>query len=32
MVAPHLILLIAITLGCFALSYAAFMRQEIRAL
>jgi len=28
---PHLISLIAITLVCFAISYAAFMRQEIRS-
>ena len=31
-VAPHLILLVAITLGCFAASYTAFMRQEIRSI
>jgi ABC-2 type transport system permease protein len=31
-VAPHLVLLVAITLGGFAVSYAAFMRQEIRAI
>jgi ABC-2 type transport system permease protein len=30
-VAPHLILLVAITLVCFGLCYACFMRQEIRA-
>ena len=30
-VLPHLITLIAITLVCFAISYAAFMRQEIRS-
>jgi ABC-2 type transport system permease protein len=29
-VAPHLILLVAATLVCFAVSYACFMRQEIR--
>jgi ABC-2 type transport system permease protein len=29
-VAPHLILLVAITLICFAVSYTAFMRLEIR--
>jgi ABC-2 type transport system permease protein len=31
-VAPHLVLLLVITLVCFGVSYAAFMRQEIRAL
>ena len=31
-VAPHLILLIALTLVCFGICYAAFMRQEIRAI
>ncbi len=30
-VLPHLITLIAITLVCFAISYAVFMRQEIRS-
>ena len=30
-VLPHLISLIAITLVCFAISYAVFMRQEIRS-
>ncbi len=30
-VLPHIITLIAITLVCFAISYAAFMRQEIRS-
>lgn len=30
MVAPHLVLLVAITLVCFALCYTAFMRQEVR--
>jgi ABC-2 type transport system permease protein len=30
-VLPHLITLIAITLVCFAISYVAFMRQEIRS-
>lgn len=29
-VAPHLILLVAATLVCFALCYASFMRQEVR--
>jgi ABC-2 type transport system permease protein len=29
-VAPHLVLLIAITLLCFGICYASFMRQEIR--
>jgi ABC-2 type transport system permease protein len=31
-VAPHLVLLLVITLVCFGVSYAAFMRQEIRAI
>lgn len=31
-VAPHLVLLVAITLLCFGVSYAAFLRQEIRAI
>jgi ABC-2 type transport system permease protein len=31
-VMPHVILLIAITVVCFALSYTIFMRQEIRSL
>jgi len=30
MVTPHLVLLVAITLTCFTLCYAAFMRQEVR--
>ncbi len=30
-VAPHLVLLIAITFVCFGICYACFMRQEIRA-
>src|SRR3990172_1089669 len=30
-VAPHLIFLLAITFVCFGISYACFMRQEIRA-
>ena len=29
-VAPHLMLLLAATLTCFAASYACFMRQEVR--
>ena len=29
-VAPHLMLLLAATLTCFAVSYACFMRQEVR--
>ena len=29
-VAPHLVLLVAITLVCFGLCYACFMRQEVR--
>jgi ABC-2 type transport system permease protein len=28
---PHLISLIAITVVCFAISYIAFMRQEVRS-
>ena len=28
---PHLIILFALTIGCFALAYARFMRQEVRA-
>ncbi len=31
-VAPHLIFLCGLTLACFAVSYAVFMRQEIRSL
>lgn len=31
-VAPHLVLLMALTLVCFGVSYAAFLRQEIRAI
>jgi ABC-2 type transport system permease protein len=30
-VAPHLVLLVASTLVCFAVGYAVFMRQEVRA-
>jgi ABC-2 type transport system permease protein len=29
--APHLALLVAITLICFAICYATFMRQEVRS-
>jgi ABC-2 type transport system permease protein len=32
MVAPYIIFLLAITVVCFALSYIAFMRQEIRSI
>ncbi|HUQ44415.1 MAG TPA: ABC transporter permease [Candidatus Limnocylindria bacterium] len=28
---PHLVILFALTIGCFALAYARFMRQEVRA-
>jgi len=28
---PHLVVLFALTIGCFALAYARFMRQEVRA-
>lgn len=28
---PHVVVLIALTVGCFALAYAQFMRQEVRA-
>jgi ABC-2 type transport system permease protein len=28
---PHIVILFAITIGCFALAYARFMRQEVRA-
>ena len=31
LVAPHLVSLVAITLVCFGLCYAAFMRQEVRS-
>jgi ABC-2 type transport system permease protein len=31
-VAPYIISLIALTVVCFAISYAVFMRQEIRSL
>ena len=28
---PHIVVLVALTVGCFALAYAQFMRQEVRA-
>ena len=28
---PHIVILFALTIGCFALAYARFMRQEVRA-
>jgi ABC-2 type transport system permease protein len=28
---PHVVVLFALTIGCFALAYARFMRQEVRA-
>ena len=28
---PHVVVLLALTVGCFALAYAQFMRQEVRA-
>ncbi len=28
---PHIVILFALTVGCFALAYAKFMRQEVRA-
>lgn len=28
---PHVVILFALTIGCFALAYARFMRQEVRA-
>jgi ABC-2 type transport system permease protein len=28
---PHIVILVALTIGCFALAYARFMRQEVRA-
>ena len=31
LVLPHIVILIALTIGCFALAYAQFMRQEVRA-
>jgi ABC-2 type transport system permease protein len=31
LVLPHIVILFALTVGCFALAYARFMRQEVRA-
>jgi ABC-2 type transport system permease protein len=31
LILPHLVFLLALTLACFALAYARFMRQEVRA-
>ena len=31
LVGTHLVVLFALTIGCFALAYARFMRQEVRA-
>jgi ABC-2 type transport system permease protein len=31
LVLPHIVILVALTVGCFALAYARFMRQEVRA-
>lgn len=31
LVLPHIVILFAITIGCFALAYVRFMRQEVRA-
>jgi len=31
LVLPHIVVLLALTIGCFALAYARFMRQEVRA-
>jgi ABC-2 type transport system permease protein len=31
LVLPHVVFLFALTIGCFALAYARFMRQEVRA-
>jgi ABC-2 type transport system permease protein len=31
LILPHIVILFALTIGCFALAYARFMRQEIRA-
>jgi ABC-2 type transport system permease protein len=28
---PHIVILFALMIGCFALAYARFMRQEVRA-
>jgi ABC-2 type transport system permease protein len=31
LILPHIVILFALTIGCFALAYARFMRQEVRA-
>ena len=31
LILPHIVVLLALTIGCFALAYAQFMRQEVRA-
>ena len=31
LVLPHIVILLALTVGCFALAYVRFMRQEVRA-
>jgi ABC-2 type transport system permease protein len=31
LIVPHIVILFALTVGCFALAYARFMRQEVRA-
>jgi ABC-2 type transport system permease protein len=31
LIIPHVVILFALTVGCFALAYARFMRQEVRA-
>lgn len=31
LILPHIVILVALTIGCFALAYARFMRQEVRA-
>jgi ABC-2 type transport system permease protein len=31
LILPHIIVLLAVTIGCFALAYVQFMRQEVRA-
>jgi ABC-2 type transport system permease protein len=31
LILPHIVVLVALTVGCFALAYARFMRQEVRA-
>jgi ABC-2 type transport system permease protein len=31
LIVPHIVVLSALTIGCFALAYARFMRQEVRA-